>query len=295
MRKTAKLLLLVLLIPATIGAWGEKGHLMINRMAIDASASKLPEFMAAGRNQLIYDAYEPDRWREEAATPLATAQAADHFLDSEYVGAIMAISAPDRFAFMEQLAQKKLELVKVGYLPYAMMETYGKMRNAFRMWRNAKTPEDREAARVNALVYAGTLGHYVGDGSNPLHLTYHYNGWDVNLAPNPKGYTTARIHSKFETLYVNTSINIAGAQRGVKPPVRLANVFTEVKTYLDTTFKDLEPLYQMEKDGEFNPDKPQPKGTEFIERHLARAATMLGNLWYTAWMESGEPAVPPRP
>jgi len=25
--------------------------------------------------------------------------------------------------------------------------------------------------------YAGWLGHYVGDGSQPLHTTIHYNGW----------------------------------------------------------------------------------------------------------------------
>ena len=95
----------------------------------------------------------------------------------------------DRFAFLEKVAAaKKVEMVKIGYLPYAIMETYGRLRNAFRMWRNAKNPEDREAARVNALVYAGTLGHYVGDGSNPMHMSLHYNGWDKNY-PNPKGFT----------------------------------------------------------------------------------------------------------
>ena len=31
------------------------------------------------------------------------------------------------------------------------------------------------------------------------------------------------------------------------------------------------------------------KGTDFIVTELARAATMLSNLWYTAWVESGEP------
>src|SRR5204862_8095313 len=39
--------LLLLLTPMSIGAWGEKGHLMINRLALDAAAGKLPEFMIA--------------------------------------------------------------------------------------------------------------------------------------------------------------------------------------------------------------------------------------------------------
>src|SRR5215468_10808845 len=54
---------LLLLSPLTAAGWGEKGHLLINRLAIDAAASKLPEFMNAAREQIIYNGYEPDRWR----------------------------------------------------------------------------------------------------------------------------------------------------------------------------------------------------------------------------------------
>src|ERR1051326_530598 len=173
MRKTAVTLLVLLLIPCYAGAWGEKGHLMINRMAVDKAGSQLPEFMAAGRNQLIYDAYEPDRWRDEYNTPMNTAQAADHFFDSELWGPIPSIE-PDRFAFMEKVAARNPPLIKIGYLPYAMVETYGRLRNAFRQWRNAKNAGDRDAARQNALVYGDILSHYVSDGSNPMHLSIHY-------------------------------------------------------------------------------------------------------------------------
>src|SRR5215472_18427737 len=141
MRKSAATLLILLLVPLYAHAWGDKGHLLINRLAIDKSGSQLPEFMTAGRNQLIYDAFEPDRWREEINTPMNTAQAADHFFDSELWGTISTIE-PDRYAFMEKVAEKKVGLIKIGYLPYAMVEMYGRLRNAFRQWRNAKTPED---------------------------------------------------------------------------------------------------------------------------------------------------------
>src|SRR5215467_8131086 len=190
MQKVAATLLILLLMPVHAHAWGEKGHLMINRLAAEKAGSQLPEFMVAGRNQLIYDGYEPDRWRDEVNTPMNTAQAADHFMDSELWGPISTIE-PDRFAFMEKVAQKKIELVKIGYLPYAMIEMYDRLRNAFRQWRNAKAPEDREAARVDALVYGGILGHYTGDGSNPMHLSVNYDFW-LPDHPNPKGYRTAK-------------------------------------------------------------------------------------------------------
>src|SRR5262245_8007624 len=136
---------LVLLSTVSAAAWGDKGHLMINRLAIEAASSKLPEFMNAARDQLIYNGFEPDRWREEGRTSaMNTAQAADHFFDSEYWGPISTLE-PDRYSFMEKVAAKKVELVKIGYVPYAIVENYGKLVNAFRFWRTAKTPQDRES------------------------------------------------------------------------------------------------------------------------------------------------------
>ena len=74
-----------------------------------------------------------------------------------------------------------------------------------------------------------------------------------------------------------------------QPPHRLNNVWDSIKQHLTQAFADLEPMYELEKTGEFNPEQPRMKGTDFIVTELARAATMLSNLWYTAWVESGEP------
>src|SRR5437868_4714803 len=109
-------ILLILSIPNTSSAWGEKGHILVNTLAIDAAASKLPEFMNAARNDLAYNANEPDRWREETNTPMNIAQAADHFFDSELWGPIGTIES-DRYKFMEKVAAKKVSLVRIGYLP----------------------------------------------------------------------------------------------------------------------------------------------------------------------------------
>src|SRR5258706_11364491 len=82
----------LLFISLSAAAWGEKGHSIINRLAIDVAASKLPPFMNAARDHIIYNGNEPDRWREEGRTsPMNTAQAADHFFDSEYWGPISTI------------------------------------------------------------------------------------------------------------------------------------------------------------------------------------------------------------
>ena len=279
----------LLLAPLSAFAWGDKGHMMINRLAIEAAGPKLPDFMTASRDHIIYNAPEPDRWRDEGRTSVMnTTQAPDHFFDSELWGTISTIPA-DRYAFMEQVAEKKVALIRVGYLPYAIIENYGKLVNAFRFWRNAKTAADRESARENAVYVAGILGHYVGDSTMPMHTSVEYNGW-LDTSPNPKGYTRDRgFHSRYESQYVNAAIDDASVRPKVQSPQRLTNVWSTVKQNLVTSFSELEPAYELEKTGEFNPQQPRSKGTDFITGQLARASTLLGNLWYTAWLESGEP------
>ena len=266
---------------------------MVNRLAIETAAPMLPPFMGAAADTIAYNGYEPDRWREEADSPMHIAQAPDHFLDSEYWGDIMTLE-PDRYAFMTKLQEKKIDLIAVGYAPYSIVENYGKLRNAFRQWRKATTPADREAARANAVYVAGVMGHYVADGSQPMHMSLHYNGWADDY-PNPNNFTKDRtLHSRYESAYVDAAIDAAKVKPMVVRPRRLTDVFGSIKEYLNTTFKELEPMYEMEKTGEFNPQSPRQKGTDFISAEIARAATMLSNLWYTAWIESGEP-FPQRP
>jgi len=97
-------------------------------------------------------------------------------------------------------------------------------------------------------------------------------------------------HSRYENAYVNRAVDVAQVRPKVQPPERLQDVFGAVKSYLNQSFAELEPAYELEKSGEFNPDSPRAKGTDFIASELARAATVLSSLWYTAWIESGEPA-----
>lgn len=280
------------LLPHLVRAWGEKGHLMVNQLAIEAAAGDLPPFMKAAKDQLVYNGYEPDRWREEAGTAMNTAQALDHFFDSEMWGPISTIE-PDRYAFMSKLGERKVDLAKVGYLPYAILENYGRLRNAFRQWRNAKTPQNRAAAQANAIVYAGILGHYAGDSTMPMHLTIHFNGW-AEGSPNPKNFTTDRMfHGRYENAYVNAAISIDQVRPRMRGPKRLSNVFAALKTHLAQTYAELEPIYEMEKAGEFKPEGPRSVGTRIIADELARASIFLEDLWYTAWVESNEPVVVP--
>ena len=261
---------------------------MVNRLAVESATASLPPFMASAVEQIAYNGYEPDRWREEDDSPVDVGTAPEHFLDLELWGDLMTLPS-DRYAFMKSLQEKRVDLRTVGYLPYAIVEEYGRLKNAFRQWRTASRPADREAARANAVLYAGILGHFVADGSQPMHMTVHFNGWS-NDYPNPRNFTKDRtLHSRYESRFVDVAIDESRVKAMVQRATRSPDVFGAVKTYLAQTFAEIIPMYELEKSGEFNPDSPRTKGVDFVSAEIARSATMLSTLWYTAWLESGEP------
>ena len=148
--------------------------------------------------------------------------------------------------------------------------------------------EDTKPAETAILFYAAWLGHYVADGSQPLHVTIQYNGWN---GPNPNGYTTAhKIHSLFESLYVTANIKsgdlaplVAAAQ-----PKLLDDEWADYLTYLRHSATLVEKTYQIEKAGGFN-GAGTPEAKTFTEERLAAGAIELRDMIYTAWVRSGDP------
>jgi hypothetical protein len=94
----------------------------------------------------------------------------------------------------------------VGLQPYITMEIFERLKVAFRDYRSLKQAgKDSAPVEQNAIFYAGWLGHYVADGSQPLHTSTDYDGW---VGANPDGFTTQHgIHRRFENDFVNRTIS----------------------------------------------------------------------------------------
>jgi hypothetical protein len=167
------------------------------------------------------------------------------------------------------------------------MEVYGRLKAAFREYRRRRAAyQPTEAVEQAIIFYAGWLGHYVADGSQPLHTTIHYNGW---VGPNPNGYTTEHgIHAQFETTYVAAKITARDFAGYVKAPERLDDPFARYVAYLRQSNSMVEDVYRLEKAGGFT-GKGTPAAFEFTTHRLAAGSQMLLNLWYTAWLESATP------
>jgi hypothetical protein len=82
---------------------------------------------------------------------------------------------------------------------------------AERSWFEA----DRRLREKLTLRDIGIWSHYVGDASQPLHVTVHYDGW--GHYPNPSGYTSSRIHAYFEGEFVRSNLKRAAVAAQVGP------------------------------------------------------------------------------
>lgn len=298
------ILLALVLFATSAWPWGNEGHTAINRVAAEKLPPDVPPFLCHAADQLAYLGSEPDRWRERTELALKLSQEPDHYINLERVEGMTL--PPDRYSFYRELDAKREQTPgkpeyllpeKVGLQPYIAMETYGRLVVAFREYRHALLEhKDPDFAERNAIFYAGWLGHYVADGSNPLHTTVQYNGW---TGPNPNGYTTANtIHWRMEGVFVAANQKQLQFADLVSPtPRKLADPFQDYVSYLRRSNQDVEKVYQLEKAGGFD-GEGTPESRQFIRRRMAAGAQMLRDLWYTAWLQSAQdppPYAPPNP
>ena len=287
------LVILALLAPRPAIAWGEAGHTAINRVACEKLPAAMPQFLAAAAARISWLGVEPDRWRTNLEAPLRDAQAPDHYIDLELLDWLNPLP-PDRYKYIQAVYEYRAshpragvpQPEKIGFQPYAVIEIFDRLKVAFREYRHAQAGRDSAAdAEADAIFYAGWLGHYVADGSNPMHTSIHFNGW---VGPNPMRFSTANdIHSKMELTFVDANPEVLNFAELVARPRHLNHPFEDYVAYLRESRSMIERAYQLEKHGGFD-GRGTPESREFIRRQLARGAQMLADLWYTAWLDSAQ-------
>jgi len=301
LRTGAAAILLPLLAVSPAFGWGSDGHRMINRLAGAALPPDVPAFLRSpeGLNALEYFGPEPDRWRSPAEPELNAAQAPEHFIDLEWADLVLTNGAGPlprrRYDFISalvaaQAAHPDIPLTpeKVGLQPYVTIEVYERLKAAMREYRGLKASgTDTKPVECEIVFLAGWLGHYVGDGSMPLHTSIQYNGW---TGPNPNGYTTEhKIHALFESVYVAANVKPGDVAPLIAArPKLLGDVFTEYVAYLRHSNTLVEKVYQLEKAGAFT-GAGTAEGKAMVDERLAAGATELRDMIYTAWIRSAEP------
>lgn len=290
-------------------AWGATGHRMIGVLAVQALPAELPGFLrtpeAAERVGEL--AREPDRWKSSGKVHDSDRDPA-HYINLDDQGlteAGMALEAlpPTHGDYEAAAAAAGRDLSHLGYLPYALQDGFQQLAKDFAYWRVDKAAVrvaadpahrvwfEKDAAAREQLILRdlGVFAHYVGDASQPLHVTIHYNGWGPG--PNPGRFTNGRTtHADFEGAFVQANL-APEAVRARMSPFRdcRCTLETRIRLYLLATHAQVEPFYRLEKAGGFvDGDR---RGVDFAADRLAAGATELRDLVVLAWRASAEVGV----
>lgn len=201
-----------------------------------------------------------------------------------------------------------------GYLPYNMTDLWQQIRKDFAYLRafraavrNPATPDADRAYFDNLLRLRRNLvirdigywGHFVGDASQPMHVSIHYNGW--GNYPNPHNFTTQPIHAPFEGYFVKTFVTKAevlaavGPYRSCEEVTGLSScpgIEPRIRVYLQQTLDSVKPLYTLTKrlggtsDNTVNPwttTAPTNEQKAFVVARLAAAAQEMRDEIVDAW------------
>lgn len=296
-------------------AWGSTGHRLVTQAAVEALPAKVPAFMRT--SEFAVDAAEiardPDRSRKAGRTHDSEHDPA-HYVDADLDGKTaggqpLDALPPTREAFDTALRLAGTDNWKTGYLPYAIVDGWQQLTKNLALWRAdaagermTKDPAHKawlagDRRRREGLIKAdlGVWSHFVGDGSYPLHVTSHHDGWGPG--PNPNGYTQAHIHVPLEGPYVAAHVSLA-AVKAKMAPYHDCQCTAEVWSgqYLVASSRLVEPFYVLEKAGGFR--EGDPRGVAFMTDRIAVGADELRDLIVMAWnasatMDVGYPTAAP--
>jgi hypothetical protein len=285
-------------------AWEDTGHRLVTGLAVEAFPAELPAFLRAPDTawRLTELSREADRSRG-AGQPHDADLDPGHFVDVDDAGKVLngpALEAlpPNREAYEKALQAAGTNSWKAGWLPYNIVDGWQQLAKDFAYWRAARVGERSGKTRAERRWFAadrklreelivrdlGYWSHFVGDGSQPLHVTLHFNGWGD--FPNPNDYTRDRVHAPFEGDFVSANAR-AAAVKAAMAPYRPCGCTVQVSTarFLQATAAKVEPLYRLWGQGGFQ--GADPRGTAFVTERLAAGAAQLRDMVVDAWRASG--------
>lgn len=265
-------------------AWGFYAHRQINRMAVFTLPPEMLGFYKKNIGYLTEAAVNPDRRRY-----VVDGEAARHFIDLDHYGdsALAKLSVPwdvVRTQYPEDTLQEH------GVVPWQVYRTFIRLREAFLV----RDP--------NAILrYSADLGHYVGDAHVPLHTTENYDG-QLTGQTGIHAFWESRLPELFATRYnyvVGRAVYVTDPQQAAWTAVASAHhALDSVLNFERTLATQMgDRRYSYETKGRqtlrvYSQEYAEAYHTMLsgmVERQMRAAIHLTGSLWYTAWVDAGQP------
>jgi len=276
----AVVLLAAALVPSPALAWGAVAHRYIMRRAIDLLPPEIKPFFEHHRDELVLRANDPDLWRVVGFEDEPPNHQIDFGVDD--YGPYPFVALPREY----DAAVEKFGVAVVrrhGLLPWRTMEEFGNLRRLFQGFaRNQLYVEG------NTVLFASTLGHYIQDAFQPLHV---HNNYDGQLS----GQTG--LHSRFEAELFERFESRLTINPGAVKPVASARDFI-FDTVL-ASFQLVPKILAADRDAIGIRDTYDDAYFEafftnirpVLEQQLAGAITGTASAIVGAWTEAGKPAL----
>jgi hypothetical protein len=263
------------------GGWGSAGHRVING---DATLHLPPEMAAfVAQRAWLADSASVADWRRSGYNGYVAvpSDAPKHYLDvDDYPEHITRSVTTDLSALIAQFGISRV--TQNGTLPWAVGDAVDTLTAAL---------QRRDLGK--AWSTAADLGHYVGDGHNPLHCTVDYNG--RTSLPGSSG-----IHSRYESSmvsrYSGSLIIEPDTAVYVADPVAFALGFVyDSQQLVDTLYAaDVAARGVAGWNGSGTPpsvylDALWSFTGDITRSRFQSASKALASLLYTAWIDAGSP------
>jgi hypothetical protein len=266
-------------------SWGFFAHKEINRIAVFTLPPELFGFYKRNIEFITEHAVDPDKRRYAVKD-----EAARHFIDLDRYGASPLDSMPHNW---EAACAKYTEdtLRAHGIVPWHIDIMVKRLTSAFRA---------NDYDRI--LRTSADLGHYIGDAHVPLHTTRNYNGQLTNQR-GIHGFWESRLPELFneeydffvgKARYVENPLELAwsivGESFAAKDSVLLFEAALNEKFPSDRKYSyenrgaSMMKVYSEDYSSEYN-----KLLDGMVERHMRKAIITVGSLWFTAWVNAGQP------
>ena len=271
MIKTTRRILFLFIFCLFLVSWGGVGHYTINKKCPES----FPASMAAFRvwsDSLASNASNADTRKNTDNT-----ESPKHFIDIDYYPEFMLngriASTYDSIVSIHGAAY----ITSNGSLPWSTVNMYDTLVVDFKKLKWHK-----------AMLDASDLGHYVGDGHMPLHLTKNYDGQLTGQSG---------VHSRYETTMVSANSTSLSNYTGDSVHfVSNVNKYVFDYIYYDYRYKDsvlLADTYAKSLAGNTTSAAYTAalwSKTHFTTMLFHNSSHSLAELIYSAWVEAGSPA-----
>ena len=289
--KARKLILLILVFSYfsanSILPWGFFAHKRVNKYAVFTLPEELIGFYKKNIEYVEEHSVDPDKRRYALKE-----EAPRHYIDIDHYGENPFEKMPRKWN--DAVAKYSEDtLQSYGIVPWHIQTIYNRLVYAF---------IDKDVSKI--LKYSADLGHYIADAHVPLHTTENYNG-QLTGQKGIHAFWESRLPELFSEDY-NYLVGIAQYKYSVldfawetveSSHAALDSVLSFDKILSETFEKDKQYSYEKRGAKTINVRSEDFSAAYhdmldgMVERRMRKTIISIGSLWYSAWVDAGQPVL----